>query len=88
VRQPSRSRLRRVADLAVPVVVAVWLVLLILGPPKEDPPWGLLGTVAGIGSGAALYWRRSHPERVMLVTLAGGLAIQLIFPDGVSPTPA
>jgi signal transduction histidine kinase len=72
-------------DIAIPVVVAVWLVLLILGPPREAPPWTLIGTVAGIASGAALYWRRTHPERVMLVTLAGGLVIQLIFPDGVFP---
>ena len=72
-------------DVAVPVVVAVWLVMLILGPPREDPPWTLVGVIAGIVQGAALYWRRSHPVRVMLIALAGGLAIQLIFPDGVFP---
>ena len=72
-------------DVAVPVVVAVWLVMLILGPPREDPPWTLVGMVAGIAQGAALYWRRSHPVRVMLIALAGGLVIQLIFPDGVFP---
>ena len=81
----SHSRLRRIADIAVPVVVAVWLVMLILGPPREDPPWTLVGMLAGIAQGAALYWRRSHPERVMLITLAGGVVIQLIFPDGVFP---
>ena len=39
----------------------------------------------GSSQGAALYWRRSHPVRVMLIALAGGLVIQLIFPDGVFP---
>ena len=72
-------------DVAVPVVVAVFLVMLILGPPREDPPWTLVGVIAGIAQGAALYWRRSHPIRVMLIALAGGLTIQLIFPDGVFP---
>jgi signal transduction histidine kinase len=85
VRQRHRSTLRRIADVAIPVVVAIFLVLLILGPPREDPPWTLVGTVAGLVQGAALYWRRSHPERVMLIALAGGLVIQLIFPDGVFP---
>jgi signal transduction histidine kinase len=72
-------------DIAVPVVVSVWLVMLILGPPQEDPPWTLVGILAGIAQGAALYWRRSQPERVMLITLAGGLVILLIFPDAVFP---
>jgi signal transduction histidine kinase len=85
VRQPQRSTVRRIADVAVPVVVSVWLVMLILGPPREDPPWTLVGMLAGIGQGAALYWRRSHPERVMLITLAGGLVTLLIFPDAVFP---
>jgi len=81
----GRSTLRRIVDIAVPALVAVFLVMLILGPPREDPPWTLVGMLAGIAQGAALYWRRSHPERVMLITLAGGLVIQLIFPDGVFP---
>ena len=73
-------------DIAVPVVVAVWLVMLILGPPQEDPPW----TLVGIARGDRRRARRCtggarSPERVMLITLAGGLVIQLIFPDGVFP---
>jgi len=85
VRKRQRSTLRRIVDVAVPVVVAIWLVMLILGPPREDPPWTLVGILAGIAQGAALYWRRSHPERVMLITLAGGLVTLLIFPDAVFP---
>ena len=85
MRQPQRSTFRRIADIAIPVAVSVWLVMLILGPPREDPPWTLVGMLAGIAQGAALYWRRSHPGRVMLITLAGGVVIQLIFPDGVFP---
>ena len=85
MRQSERSALRRIADVAVPVLVALFLVMLILGPPREEPPWTLVGMLAGIAQGAALYWRRSHPERVMLIALAGGLVIQLIFPDGVFP---
>ena len=72
-------------DIAVPVVVALWLAMLILGPPREDPPWTLVGLVVGLVSGGALYWRRVYPERVMLITLAGGLVILLIFPDAVFP---
>jgi signal transduction histidine kinase len=85
VHHPSRSTLRRIVDVVIPVVVALFLVMLILGPPDEAPPWTLVGMLAGIVQGAALYWRRSHPERVMLIALAGGLVIQLIFPDGVFP---
>jgi signal transduction histidine kinase len=85
VDQRERSTLRRIVDVGVPLVVAVWLSMLILGPPREDPPWTLVGVLAGIAQGAALYWRRVHPGRVMLITLAGGLVIQLIFPDGVFP---
>lgn len=71
--------------MAIPVAVVLWLVLLILGPPREDPPWTLVGMLAGVAQGAALDWRRSQPERVMTIALAGGLVIQLIFPDGLIP---
>ena len=55
MRPRSRSTLRRITDVAVPVAVALFLVALVLGPPREDPPWTLVGTVAGIVQGAALY---------------------------------
>jgi hypothetical protein len=35
--------------------------------------------------GAALWWRRSHPARVMAIALAGGLVTQLVTPQGVFP---
>jgi signal transduction histidine kinase len=85
VRHRSRSTFQRIADVAIPVVVGLWLVLLVLGPPNEGPPWTLVGMLAGLGQGAALYWRRTHPERVMLIALAGGVVIHLITPEGVFP---
>jgi signal transduction histidine kinase len=85
MRPCSRSSLRRIADVAVPLLVGVFLVLVVLGPPDEDPPWTLVGMLAAAGSAAALYWRRSHPLGVMAIALAGGLVVWLLTPDVVFP---
>ena len=85
MRNRSRSRLRRIADVAIPVVVGLWLVLLVLDWSEEEEPWTLVGVLAALGQGAALYWRRSHPIRVMAITLAGGVVIHGVAPEGVFP---
>jgi signal transduction histidine kinase len=76
--------LKRLADLAV--CLAVVLVLLgVVGDSGAEQPWRLIGMVAGVGQGVALWWRRSRPEPVMAVALAGGVIVQLIAGDGIFP---
>lgn len=74
----------RAADIAVPLVVALFLMALV-----EDADRGavetLLGMLAGAIQGAALWWRRSHPQVVMAIALAGGLVIWALAPDGMFP---
>jgi signal transduction histidine kinase len=86
VRPASRSRLQRIADVAVPVVVALFLASLVEDLAQDQPDAiVLLGILAGLAQGAALWWRRTHPVAVMAIALAGGLVIQLLAPDGVFP---
>jgi signal transduction histidine kinase len=85
VRPRPRSTLGRIADIAIPLLVGLFLVALVLGPPDEDPPWTLVGMLVGAGQAAALYWRRAHPLAVMAIALAGGLVVWLLAPDGVFP---
>ena len=49
-------------DILIPLFVGAFCALVALGPPQEDPPLALVGTLAGVAQGAALYWRRSHPR--------------------------
>ncbi len=51
----------------------------------EAGPLKALGIVIAVAQGVALWWRRTHPVAVMAVALVGGLAIQLIAPDGLVP---
>jgi len=68
----------------VSLVVALYLVLLALEP--DNGPWlALLGMLVGAAQGAALWWRRSHPELVMTIALAGGLVFLEIAPRGLFP---
>ena len=85
VRRPGRARLQQIADIAIPLAVGVVLLAVVLDPAVEGGPAQLVGVVLAIAQGIALRWRRSHPERVMVFSLAGGLAIQLIAPSGVIP---
>jgi signal transduction histidine kinase len=86
VGRSSGSRWRRVADIAIPVVVGLFLVALVEDGSADDPPWlTALGMLAGAGQGAALWWRRSHPELVMVIARAGGLVVQLLAPEGLFP---
>lgn len=89
MRRSWRDQLRRTADVAVPIVVGLYLFLLVTDPSQWlDPPLTLVGTVAAVAQGAALWWRRSRPALVMLIALAGGLVVHLIAPYGVFPVAA
>jgi signal transduction histidine kinase len=84
VQARSRSRLQLAADVAIPLVVALFLMSLVADYSDDEPaPLPLLGLLAAVAQGAALWWRRSHPVLVMAIALAGGLVIQLLAPEGV-----
>jgi len=87
VRRASQSRLRRIADVAIPLVVGLWLCSLVLdfATPEHGPWLAGAGALVAIGQGVALYWRRSHPLAVMAIALAGGLVVHLLAPEGVFP---
>ena len=81
-----RRLLRRAADIVIPWGVGLFYVLVALGPEYEQrgsPE--LLGVLLALAQGVALRWRRSHPELVMGVALAGGLAFWALSPDVVLP---
>ncbi|MDT0443807.1 sensor histidine kinase [Streptomyces johnsoniae] len=82
-----RSRTSRAARLAVPVLMALYLAVLVPAEAGAGTPGAvvLLGSLAGVVQGAALYRRRSHPVPVLAVCLVGGLVIQLIAPNGIFP---
>jgi signal transduction histidine kinase len=83
------TRLRRIADFAIPWGVGVFLVLVALDEdPDLEPSFGLgeeIGVLLAVVQGAALRWRRGRPELVMAVVLVAGVAYQLIFPALVVP---
>jgi signal transduction histidine kinase len=86
VRRSSRSRWQRIADVAIPLVVGLFLVALVgEGSAGRPAPLTILGMLAGAVQGAALWWQRSRPVLVMAIALAGGLVIQLLAPAGVFP---
>jgi signal transduction histidine kinase len=86
VRPAPRSRLQRIADVAVPVVVALFLASLVEDQARDQPGVIVaLGILAALLQGAALWWRRTHPVAVMAIALAGGLVIHLVAPDGLFP---
>ena len=74
-----------IADVAISVVVALFLVSLVESTVNLSVPLTVLGMLAGAVQGAALYWRRSHPELVMAIALVGGAVIQLVAPNAVFP---
>ncbi len=86
MRSPSRSSLQRLADLAIPWGVGLFLVLVV-GEEYDGSSEALrgLGFALAVMQGAALHWRRRHPEWVMAVTVAGGLGIQILAPEVIVP---
>jgi signal transduction histidine kinase len=81
----SRRRLQRAADVAIPVIVGLFLVSLMESQTQLAAPLRVLGMVVGAAQGAALWWRREYPVQVMLVALGGGLVIQLLAPEALFP---
>ncbi len=81
----TRRRALVIVDVAVPVVVALFLASLVESTVGLSPGLKILGVVAGLVQGGALWWRRTHPELVMLVTLVGGAVIQLVAPNALFP---
>ena len=84
---PDRSRLQRIADVALALFVGVFLVAVVLDPSHEgDSSWLVLGLcLLGIGQGVALLWRWSHPLHVTAIAIVAGLPIQLYAPDTLFP---
>ncbi len=86
MRGPDRSRLQRIADVALALFVGVFLVAVVLDPSNEDGSWLVLGLcLLAIGQGVALLWRWSHPLQVTAITVVAGLPIQLYAPDTLFP---
>jgi signal transduction histidine kinase len=87
MRRPSRRLLGRIADVAIPWGVGLFLALVVLeeGKHNDSSAVVLLGLALAVAQGAALAWRRRHPEHVMAVAVAGGLGVWLIAPDVVLP---
>ncbi|MFB9679340.1 sensor histidine kinase [Streptosporangium vulgare] len=86
MRRSSRSPLRLVADVAVSLVVGLYLVALVMDEvvPRAGP-LVILGMIAGAAQGVALWWRRSHPVPVMVIALAGGALVHFLAPQGIFP---
>jgi len=85
VRSPERNRLKLAADVALPLLVAFFLAGIVDESPGITGTGRILGILVAIVQGGALWWRRSHPQIVTAIALAGGLAIWAIAPDGIVP---
>src|SRR4051812_11644313 len=82
-----RSQLAPVADVLVPWGTGCLLALIVIDEraTPTDWPWLVVGLALAVIQGAALHWRRRHPERVMAITLAGAAAFYPIAPESVIP---
>jgi signal transduction histidine kinase len=87
MRRPTGSQIQRWADLAIPPLAAIFLVLVAgeESPPDDEDFAVVIAMALGLAQGAALAWRRNHPERAMAVALVGGGAYQAIIPEIVLP---
>ncbi len=57
-----RARLGRLADLALPAAVALFLLGVVDDEPGVSGAAETVAVLAALVSGAALWWRRSRPE--------------------------
>jgi hypothetical protein len=73
-----------IADFAVCLAVALLLVAVV-GDSGAEQPWRAIGMVSALGQAVALWWRRSRPELVMAIALAGGVIVQFVATDGIFP---
>ncbi len=78
-----RQELTRIADVAIPLLVGLFFVLVALGARDDggSKPELLAGLGVALLQGAALWRRRTHPELALAGTLAGALAVLLLYPD-------
>jgi hypothetical protein len=85
-RRWTPAGLRGFADVAVPWIVGLFLVLVALGEGEDGAPAGVLLLIAlAVVQAVALRSRRTHPIPVTAVALVGGLAVLAISPDSVMP---
>jgi signal transduction histidine kinase len=87
VRRPLRSRLRRFGSALIPWAVGLFL-LLVVGdeePSRSGFDTQEIAIVLAIVQGVALHWRKTRPELVTAIVLAGGVGYQLIVPEVVIP---
>ena len=87
MRRPSRASLQRAANVAIPVGVALFLLLVVGEEHRDDPePWErIAGTVVAVAQGAVLWWRRTRPELVLAATLVLTAALIYLAPETVIP---
>jgi signal transduction histidine kinase len=89
VRWISRTTIRRSADYLIPWGVAILTALPILDARQPNDLFDLLLAIALAGiQGAALRWRRTHPEAVLAITLAGSAATMLLAHETLLPLSA
>lgn len=80
------SRLARFADLAIPWIVGLFLVLVAVDEGDGSAPVVVGAAVAlAVVQGVALRWRRIRPERVTAVVVVAGLGYLLLIPGAVLP---
>lgn len=77
----SRSGLQRCLDVAVPVLVGLWISATIW----DETDYFLVGLLIGVPQGVALWWRHTKPELVMALALVGGVVVHLVAPESVFP---
>jgi signal transduction histidine kinase len=84
---PSNHPIQRVADAVIAVGVGGFLVLVLFEERREGVAGLLLagGVLLAVLQGAALWWRRFRPELVIVISLIGGLGIQLLAPPAIFP---
>ena len=79
-------RLLRVIEVALPVLVGVFYVLVLLDYRGDGSELAFLaGLLLTAMQAAALVWRREHPELVTAVVIASGLPFHLLLPELVVP---
>jgi signal transduction histidine kinase len=85
--RPTLKQIQRWADLLIPWSVAIFLILTAGDDSNGTGESWAIGVAMGLGvvQGAALAWRRRHPERAMAVALVAGFAYLAIIPELVIP---